>query len=114
MHFFGMLQPPQQQKQAVPVSEEKREQGEHVLEQKTTEPDERQKLTLALRDFERRLKSGGRSSRPSCRSSLTSCRSTRTSGKGSSSTSALKLECEGRPRERRDADVPLAVTVTRS
>ena len=39
-----------------PVSEEKREKGEHVLERKTTKPDELQKLTLALRDFERRLK----------------------------------------------------------
>jgi hypothetical protein len=54
-HFFGMQQPPQQQ-QAVPVSEEMREKGEHVLERKTTKPDELQKLTLALRDFERRLK----------------------------------------------------------
>ena len=73
-----------------------------MLERKTTRPDELQKLTLALRDFERRLRGGGRSiSRPSCRTSLTSCRSTRTSGKGSSSTSALKLECEGRPRKKR-------------
>ena len=86
-----------------------------MLERKTTKPDELQKLTLALRDFERRLK---RRRPEHLKAKLQKLADELQEAQGRAGKAAAPPRHSSSnakdARERRDANVPLAVTVTRS